>query len=40
MDATKDSTGESTSPNPIQYVVEFVKKYWTIKKNTMGKGYY
>ena len=24
MDATKDSTGEPTSPNPIQSVAEFV----------------
>ena len=26
MDATKDSTGEPTSPNPIQAVAEFVRK--------------
>ena len=26
MDATKDSTSEPTSPNPIQSVAEFVRK--------------
>ena len=26
MDATKDSTGESSSPNTIQSVAEFVRK--------------
>ena len=26
MDATKDSTGEPTSPNPIQSVAEFMRK--------------
>ena len=34
MDATKDSTGEPTSPNPIQSVAEFMRKtHRTIQKN-------
>ena len=39
MDATKDSTGEPTSPNPIQYVAEIVrKKHRTIQKTYMVLG--
>ena len=38
MDATKDSTGELTSPNPIQYVAEFVKETLDHKKIHMDLG--
>ena len=38
MNATKDSTGEPTSPNPIQSAVEFVPKHWTIQKSHMFLG--
>ena len=38
MDATKGSTGEPTSPNPIQSVVEFVRKNKESFKNLHGFG--
>ena len=40
MDATKDTSGEPTSPNAIQSVAEFVKKnIGPLKNNTVWKGY-
>ena len=39
MDATKNSTDEPRSPNPIQSVAEFVrKKHRTIQKTYMVLG--
>ena len=38
MDATKDSTGEPTSPNPTQFLAKFVKKHRTIQKTHMVLG--
>ena len=38
MDVTKDSTGEPTSPNHIQSVAEFVKKYMGPLKKQMFLG--
>ena len=40
MDATKDMTGEPTSPNPIQSVAEFVgKNIERFKKTTWFWGW-
>ena len=39
IDATKDSTGEPTSPHPIQSVAEFIKKrHRTIQKTYIVFG--